>query len=88
MPQPRTGHARPTRHARLFELLRQQSQAQAVAARLDARRDTNPAILAPLVRRNAQSLSSGAPTPRAAARAKAFHSKTATGSERHGHAGR
>ncbi|MDZ7709166.1 MAG: hypothetical protein U5K36_03015 [Roseovarius sp.] len=71
MPQPTADHVRPARHARLFELLRQQSQARAVAARLDVRRDANPATLAPLARRNAQSLLCGAAAPRAVVRAKA-----------------
>lgn len=54
MPQP------PVRHARLFELLRQQSLARAVAARLDARRDADPEAVAPLARLNGQSLAHGA----------------------------
>lgn len=57
MPQP------PARHSRLFELLRQQSQARAVAERLDARRDLSPETVIPLARINGQSLLHSAQQP-------------------------
>lgn len=56
MQQPSALHVAPARHARLFELLRQQEQARAVAARLVARTETHQATITPLARINAQSL--------------------------------
>ncbi|MGR3461470.1 MAG: hypothetical protein ACU0AX_12785 [Roseovarius sp.] len=56
MPQPPASRVTPPRHARLFELLRQQEQARAVAARLAARPAASDAAINPLARLNGHSL--------------------------------
>jgi hypothetical protein len=56
LPGPPASQATPRRHARLFELLRQQEQARAVAARLAARPTANDAAITPLARLNGHSL--------------------------------
>ncbi|MET4102188.1 hypothetical protein ABIE58_001616 [Roseovarius sp. MBR-78] len=60
MPPPADSAARPARHARLFELLRQQEQAHAAAARLGAHRHIGLETVQHLARLNAQSLVDGA----------------------------
>ena len=56
MPHPPDRPVTPARHARLFELLRQQEHARAVAARLAARPPASTAATAPLARLNGASL--------------------------------
>ncbi|MFB9148219.1 hypothetical protein [Roseovarius ramblicola] len=56
MPHPTDRSVTPPRHARLFELLRQQEYARAVAARLAARPPATVEATAPLARLNGHSL--------------------------------
>lgn len=64
MQQPPARHVRPARHARLFELLRQQAQARAAAARLAQRPPVSAEVITSLARLHGQSLLGGHPGPR------------------------